>query len=785
MSNMYVTGIAAPYIPATFRGSWDKTSGASTRCLDLYKIGSWIDVGGNISNSDTNATNPYRVCIGRFISRKLAAQTIDGTLDMVLGLIETNAAANFYTKIYAFVTQGDSDSVRGVLLDYVESAAGGATEWPTTQQGVALKAAQTLSSVVCSAGDRIVIEFGFSAENAVTTSYTGRVRTGTWSFTALAALPDLTVGSTSTSTQAGYFNFSDTITYDASEPTNVNPELATDITTTPHNGTYNPVNRVIPLWFKRTAVSGDNGALAAFAGVSAAGVYAPEITIFSYISSVWDLYGGGLYLEVNAKVATMLVTTGATYYWNVTDDTVGAATATNLEFRVRSGPALPSTSDMVDDFLISSDGDDVYPAAVVDKDDGTIRYVTQLVASENGAVNDNGIICLDDKESSTRVALYNPNFTLITYVTGIKGVLSPAPVATDGTYFYIAGYFPADLVYKIFKVDSTGTILYTKVTTIDASPRQIQSIAVNSDASILYYSKYDLSGGGTFVDEPLKRWDLTNNVALSDLVAEEAGVSFQDLLCQLSSGDIITHANNSAGTSMSVRRYNSSGVLQTTYTVSTTLPATAGVDHLALDRGQTHFWVWFQTDASGRNQFRKYLISSGALISTISDTYSWAEGKSEDSTAAGSAPTYYFGPEDSCPFLVLDAPAAPTNTLTVIKVTNPTGSPQSFGFTASGGAISPTSFNLQDGQSQVYSGLADGVYSIVETVPSGWSVGYVVSNGDPNTAIDLAGGESVTVTVTDTQAAGYGSGIYEMIKDKTDDTIWVTAGGSTVDVAIP
>jgi uncharacterized repeat protein (TIGR01451 family) len=85
----------------------------------------------------------------------------------------------------------------------------------------------------------------------------------------------------------------------------------------------------------------------------------------------------------------------------------------------------------------------------------------------------------------------------------------------------------------------------------------------------------------------------------------------------------------------------------------------------------------------------------------------------------------------------------------VDKVTDPSGSAQSFEFDSSWGA----NFNLTDASALNDSGLLNpGTYSVVELTPAGWDLSSVsCSDGSLNTAIGLDPGETVTCTFNNRQ----------------------------------
>ena len=126
-TKFYLTTGTAPYTPATIRGAWNDTAGAITQRLSSQKnIGGLIQ---SVSRAETSATNPYSVLLYRGVSGPLAAQTLSGTIDLLVSATESNTAANMCYHLYAYVTVGDSDTVRGTIVsDYLESTA---NEWST------------------------------------------------------------------------------------------------------------------------------------------------------------------------------------------------------------------------------------------------------------------------------------------------------------------------------------------------------------------------------------------------------------------------------------------------------------------------------------------------------------------------------------------------------------------------------------------------------------------------------------------------------------------------------
>ena len=194
-TRLYVQNAAAPYSPATKRGAWDTTASFVDKQIDTTKSGA----AANVAIAEAVTTANYDVMLARFVSPALAEnKVISGTVQWILGVTESSNSANDFFHVHIFVTQGDTDNVRGTLLtDNI-----GATEWRLNTAEGRGEGAKALTTVSALAGDRIVVEVGYQAQNTSGTSFTGTLHYGNTGAT------DLTSGSTNVTTEPGWIEFS-------------------------------------------------------------------------------------------------------------------------------------------------------------------------------------------------------------------------------------------------------------------------------------------------------------------------------------------------------------------------------------------------------------------------------------------------------------------------------------------------------------------------------------------------------------------------------------------------
>lgn len=169
----YLSNSAAGYTPTTFKGTWNDTTQAvtNTKKLSLSPTGSSTSP----SLAETSTSPTFQICLARWVSDPLYEGTISGLFNFIIKTQESAADADMCTVLHVWVTTGDSDTNRGTLIsNFVDTT----KEWSTTSTATALSSAQTMSSVNIQAGDRVVVEMGYRAQNSTATSKTGTINIG-------------------------------------------------------------------------------------------------------------------------------------------------------------------------------------------------------------------------------------------------------------------------------------------------------------------------------------------------------------------------------------------------------------------------------------------------------------------------------------------------------------------------------------------------------------------------------------------------------------------------------
>jgi hypothetical protein len=289
-----------------------------------------------------------------------------------------------------------------------------------------------------------------------------------------------------------------------------------------------------------------------------------------------------------------------------------------------------------------------FPAAILDPVTGAILgFVPDIVAGETGDILPSGIMALHDTDAGN-VKIYNPDFSLRATVALDGNIGSGNQVDT----FYI---LDSSLILHSF--DADGNI---GGTTWGPMPVGTLMTAVSRDETIAYLAdaRTAAAGGGA-----VKRWDLVNNVALSNLAAIVAGYILQ--ATNVSPGGILVLADESVLVSYwrsnqadsFIRHYSAAGAVLHTYPYATS--PFVGLDRIAHDivDDSLTFWAWAKGSgavapgsAFGLGRFQKLRISDGVALVTL-DSYEAQSGYQMRANATITSQP--LGHPFSCPFVLL------------------------------------------------------------------------------------------------------------------------------------
>lgn len=541
-------------------------------------------------------------------------------------------------------------------------------------------------------------------------------------------------------------------------PPNLTALTAINVGATPvsYTQTVHDAGTTYTVWLTHTVALADS-VIGLWAYGDGLAPYTPFIRMYTGPAAAPVLYNSFGTSSRN-KPVRITVTPGVQYFFEIVTN-AGNPNPANLNFSILSGP---TGSETAGDILITDDIDGaLFPATVLSQLDGSvIRHVTGFAAGEQGDILSNGYILHTNLTDNT-VKGYNNGFI---FDNNIPGLTSFAVIRTNRALdvFYVTDGFNGFVVNNLGNITSTFTMI-----TLDPPG----SIASNNAGTVLYWATEDVGAA-------IGKWDIPGASALADLVAGVAGYSPNDILV-LDDNSIIVGYWNPATNDYFIRRYDSTGATLNTYSIGLIFTG-VGPPRLGYAVAGDQFYTFYHT-ALGVPHYRRYRASDGAILTDVGIT-EYTAGVYDP--AATLTPSARFGASSSCPIIVLRTPVVATGTIQINKVTNPTADPTIFQFNA--GGLIPASFNLSDGQTQTYVGLAAGVYSIEEIVPPGWSVAYAVNDGSPVSALNLSAGEIIIVTVTNTRIPNERSGIYKIVPDKRNDTLWNSlALGTTTDVKIP
>lgn len=345
------------------------------------------------------------------------------------------------------------------------------------------------------------------------------------------------------------------------------------------------------------------------------------------------------------------VTPGAIHYLQVVKnaDSVGPE---HVDLQIRAVPntaTIPFESIVVNGDIINQPCGIFSPTI----DYTTIKFVSGVAVGEGGCITKSGKTLFDNRILADRmIKLYNTNYVEL----GTEAILAFAWIRRN----QVTGFFWILVMENVafsslYKLDpEVLPLAKTLVATITVN--SAGGISTNNAETIAYFRANVL---GTAV----MRWDLVNDVALSDLVAAPTVTSFFSDSMVLEDDTILVGWSDGDATGIVTPiRYSPAGAVLNTYGPFDSYEANFGDARLAYGPDSpASFWLKLRERSAslptGNAIFKKIRVSDGAVL--VTRTYTEFTARNYIGPAAVSYPGES-GIWNSCPFVVMPVGVTPT-----------------------------------------------------------------------------------------------------------------------------
>ena len=422
-------------------------------------------------------------------------------------------------------------------------------------------------------------------------------------------------------------------------PTNISPATAYRFTTwIDVSLDVSDLSAPYTVWFVKLAAPGET-VMSVWAETPAGSNYDTQARVYEGLANA---NAGTHFLSGNNAPLLVPMTPGLDYYFRVTQIGVGVPdTALNMSVTQAPNNPIPAGSILIND---ETDG---YPLAALSSTTGNVLAYRPFPAGEGGAALPDGTVAIEDAANQVIRVFQVEDNDYVLVNTVIFDLETSGQINTNHNDKFYAGQGD-----QVFSFNRNGVITGNWGLPVDAS---IWGLAPSLDDTILYY----VQGPGTTA-LAVKRWDLVNDVALSDLVAGVGGITVRRDIQVMDDGTILVPFENS-GTSTLVKRYSPSGTLLNTYTTGTV----GGIfDHLVLGFNSTEFIIADQTGTT--RFFYQIRLSDGAVIATTeSSRFNSGVGAGDER----------FGSSHSCPVFITPVALQFAGLLVVPPPTDPPTDP--------------------------------------------------------------------------------------------------------------
>lgn len=175
-TRLYYQSANTPEVnPPAPDASWEHEA-PDVAAVDLYGTISPVKNTSAVQTASMrgNGTDPNDVLLQQFVSPRLKEQTISGTVKGQMRALEDAAAADARAQIVIRVISEDGTTVRATILSSDTAAEGTYTEFASagtyTNRQLPGGGSKALTSTICQAGDRLLVEIGVRVHSTDTTN---------------------------------------------------------------------------------------------------------------------------------------------------------------------------------------------------------------------------------------------------------------------------------------------------------------------------------------------------------------------------------------------------------------------------------------------------------------------------------------------------------------------------------------------------------------------------------------------------------------------------------------
>jgi hypothetical protein len=385
--------------------------------------------------------------------------------------------------------------------------------------------------------------------------------------------------------------------------TNITEGTAKIIPSSPYTLAESMEDGAQDLWFSYTPSEVENTSI--YPWISPCyGQYMPAIDIFYYDGATKKYLFSGWPLNNLTQVTVFLLVAGTTYYFHLMNESGFEKDQTGIEFILQlKNINLVSDNTLHAGDLFVPDDTAGLPTSLIDRQGQKVRGYLDYPAGEHTDTLQNGYSLTDDYADYSVLRLYDPSFNLVKTIEFGSNFRWLVIYGGYSDYFWVAYRIGAGVNLTLTTITITGDF-GPKSWTLPNST-SAGALSIDPAETTAYYALIS-------VNQPVQRYDLVNEVALTNLAAGVPGYYMpgNDKSMVMADGSIVIPYTWGSAPRSFLRRYAPDGTILNTYEFDGYT-----IDRICLDNDDDSFWVWcYSTELTfDRNYYFHVKASDGTI----------------------------------------------------------------------------------------------------------------------------------------------------------------------------